>query len=112
MKKDIIYYPDFEKIDLRVGEIKEVSPVEKSKKLLALQVDLGQDYGTVQILSGIAQSYQPEELINKKCIFIVNLAPREMMGMTSNGMLLAVDSDGKPEIVSISPDVLTGSVIR
>lgn len=89
MKKELVKYEDFDKLDLRVGEIKSAENLEKSKKLLLLTVDLGEDYGVVEILAGIALSYTSEQLVGNKYIFIANLEPRPMMGKVSSGMMLA-----------------------
>lgn len=112
MKKNNIEYPDFEKLDLRVGEIKSAEPIEKSKKLLRLMVDLGEEYGVVQILSGIAEFYIPEDLIGNKYIFVANMAPRAMMGMTSNGMIMAADVEGKAVLLPLSNDLPNGATVR
>ncbi len=98
MKKDYINYEQFDKLDLRVGEVKTAVNLEKSKKLLLLTVDFGTDYGIVEILAGIALSYTPEQLIGNKYIFIANLEPRPMMGKVSNGMMLA----GGEEIIYLT----------
>ena len=112
MKKPIAEFEDFAKLDIRVGHIKEVVAMEKSQKLLSLTVDLGEDYGTVTILSGIAQYYTPEQLTGKKTFFIANLAPRPMMGLVSNGMLMATDLEGKPFVFFVDDSVVPGSAMR
>ncbi len=112
MKKPVVEFEDFAKLDIRVGHIKEIVPVEKSQKLLNLTVDLGEDYGTVTILSGIAQHYTIDQLLNKKTLFIANLAPRPMMGLVSNGMLMATDLDGKPYLFFCDDSVVPGSAMR
>ncbi|MEM9339397.1 MAG: methionine--tRNA ligase [Bacteroidota bacterium] len=99
--KDEINFDDFVKMDLRVGEIKTAEKVEKSNKLLKFSVDMGQETRT--ILSGIAKHFQVEEMIGKKVVVMANLAPRKIMGVESQGMLLfAENSDGK--LVAVSPD--------
>ena len=92
--KDLLQKIDiyFEKIDLRVGEIKECKKVEKSDKLLVSQVEIGTEIR--QIVSGIAESYNPDELIGKKVLVVVNLNPAKIRGVESKGMLLCA-SDGK-----------------
>ena len=90
MKKDIIAFSDFNKLDLRVGEVKNASQLEGSKKLITLEVDLGDDYGTVEILSGLAEFYKPEDLIGNKYIVLANLEPKKMMGEMSEGMLFDI----------------------
>ena len=109
---------DFKKIELRVGKIISAERVEKSEKLLKLSVDLGEknEAGEIaprQILSGIAKKYAPEDLINKQAVFIVNLEPRKLMGMESNGMLLAAtNTEGLPLILSPGEEVMPGTIIR
>jgi methionine--tRNA ligase beta chain len=112
MKKDLIQYPDFQKLDVRVGEVKSAEPVEGSKKLLKLMVDLGPDYGEVQILSGIATWYTPEQLIGNKYPFLANLEPKPMMGTTSNGMIFAVDDGEKAVLIPVDKFLQNGSLIR
>ncbi|MBK7936226.1 MAG: methionine--tRNA ligase [Lewinellaceae bacterium] len=97
--KETIQYDDFAKIDIRTGTILSAEKVEKSKKLLKLEVDLG--FETRTILSGIAEHYPPEEVVGKQVIVLANLAPRMMMGTESQGMiLLAENSEGKLSFVS------------
>lgn len=98
--KDEIVFDDFMKMDLRVGEIKTAEKVEKSNKLLKFTVDMGLETRT--ILSGVAKHFTPEEMIGKKVTVMANLAPRKIMGVESQGMLLfAENSDGK--LVAVSP---------
>ncbi|MDF9797678.1 methionyl-tRNA synthetase [Catalinimonas alkaloidigena] len=105
-----IAFPDFEKVDIRVAKIIEAEKVKKSKKLLKLKVDTGIDQRTV--LSGIAQFYKPEEVIGKQVCILVNLAPRKMMGVESQGMILmAEDHDGKLSFVQPEDSVSNGSQI-
>lgn len=112
MKKDTIQYDDFQKLDFRVGEVKTAEPVEKSNKLLALLVDLGPDYGEVEILSGIAKWYTPEDLIGNKYVFLANLEPRAMMGKTSNGMIFAADSGEKAVLIQMNSNLENGTSLR
>ena len=102
--KSTIAYDDFDKIDLRVAQILEAVKVPKSKKLLKLLVDLGFEKRT--IVSGIALSYEPEQLIGKKVLVVANLAPATLMGIESQGMILAATLESKlelPEIQHLSP---------
>lgn len=88
-----ITFDDFLKVDIRVGTIISAEKVEKSKKLLKLQVDFG-EFGQRQILAGIAETFAvPEFLHGRQTLFVVNLAPRKMMGLESHGMILAVPSE-------------------
>jgi methionyl-tRNA synthetase len=99
--KEAIQYDDFAKMDIRTGTVLSAEKVEKSKKLLKLQVDLG--FETRTILSGIAEHFQPEEVVGKQVIVLANLAPRVMMGTESQGMILmAEDAEGKLSFVSPS----------
>ncbi len=92
MKKPICSFDDFAKSDLRVGLVTAAGPVEGSTKLIALTVDLGEEWGTVEILTGLLPYYEPSQFVNNKYVFIVNLEPRPMVGRVSNGMLLAADA--------------------
>lgn len=106
----LIGIDDFSKIQLRVAQIWECVPVEKSDKLLKLQLDDGQ--GGRQVVSGIAKWYQPEELIGKKVILVANLKPAKLRGVESMGMLLAASmEDGSAKVVFIDGDVPNGAEI-
>lgn len=111
---NLIDIEHFAKVDLRVGKIESAEPLPKSKKLLKLQVDLGA-MGKRQILSGIAQYYTPETLIGRLIIVIANLKPAQMMGETSQGMLLAASSEGEITTLGLlAPDceLLPGAKVR
>jgi methionine--tRNA ligase beta chain len=112
MKKPIIAFPDFDKLDIRVGEVKETALVEGSKNLIKMLVDLGEDYGAVEILSGLAKWYSPEEIAGKKYAFLANLEPKQMMGMNSNGMILVADDEEKPTLLVVDNKLPNGLVIR
>ena len=91
--RDTITYDDFAKLDFRVGVVKVAERVKKSKKLIRCEVDLG--FETRQVLAGVAQHMSPEDLQGKRVIVVANLAPRKMVGLESEGMLLmAEDRDG------------------
>ena len=98
-------------MDIRIGEIKKCEIVEKSHKLLRLQVDLGQEIGTVIILTGLSKFYQPVDFENKKFLFLVNLEPKEIIGETSFGMLLVANIDNKPTIFPIDSSLPNGSFL-
>lgn len=92
-------FDDFMKMDLRVGRVVEAEAVPKSKKLIRTVVDLG--FEKRQILAGVAQHYTPEELMGKQVVVVANLAPRKMMGLESQGMILmAEDREGALSMVS------------
>lgn len=106
--KSTIQYDDFAKIDLKVGTIVAAEKVEKADKLLKLSVDLG--FETRTIVSGIALHYQPETIIGKQVVVVVNLAPRKMRGIESNGMILmAEDTAGKLHFVKPENVIDNGS---
>ncbi|NNF35542.1 MAG: methionine--tRNA ligase subunit beta, partial [Saprospiraceae bacterium] len=99
--KDTIQWDDFAKLDMRVGTILEAEKMPKTKKLMVMKVDTGIDVRT--IVSGIAEHFTAEEVIGKRVTVLVNLAPRALRGVDSQGMiLLAEDPDGK--LVFIGPD--------
>ena len=100
-QKELISYDDFAKMDIRIGTILEAEKMPKADKLLILKIDTGIDQRT--IVSGIAQSFAPEEIIGKKVTVLVNLAPRKLRGVESQGMILMVEnSEGK--YTFINPD--------
>ncbi len=108
--KPEIAYDDFIKLDIRIGTILEAEALPKSKKLLKLKVDTGIDQRT--ILSGIAQHFSPEDILGKQVSVLVNLAPRKMMGIESQGMILmAEDGEGRLRFVLPSEHVDNGSMI-
>lgn len=109
--KENVSFEDFEKLDIRVGHIKDCQKVKKSKKLLQFTIDDGT--GTDRtILSGIAAYYEPEQLIGKDVLFVANFAPRKMMGIESQGMILsAVNFDGSLNVTSVLGDVKPGSQV-
>ena len=101
-QKELISFEDFAKMDIRVGTILEAEKMPKANKLLVLKIDTGIDIRT--IVSGIAESFSPEEIIGKKVTVLVNLAPRALRGVESQGMILMTNSpDGK--LVFVNPDV-------
>lgn len=109
---NLISIDDFAKIDARVGTIVDCVRVEGSDKLLKETVDFG-ELGTKTILSGIAKWYNPEVLIGKQGVFIINLPPRKMMGIyESEGMILVAEKDNKLTILKPSKKMPNGSRIR
>jgi len=111
MKKPNCSYSEFQKLDLRIGEIKNALKLEGSEKLLVLNVDFGEDYGVVEILSGIANLYAPEKLIGNKYLFVANLEPRKMMGRYSNGMVFATDTSPKYELIKVPKKLKNGTAL-
>ncbi len=105
-----VSFDDFSKMDIRVGKILKAERVEKSKKLLKLQVDTGIDTRTV--MSGIAEHFSPEEVVGSQVTILVNLAPRKIMGVESQGMILmAEDKDGSLKLLGPSGEVAAGSQV-
>ena len=95
-----IDYEEFSKLDIRVGLVKKCQQVPKSKNLYKLVVDCGEK-DLRQIVTGIARYYSPEDLIDQKIIVLTNLKPRRIMGIESQGMLLAVDLNNEPFLLKI-----------
>ncbi len=109
-QRETINFDDFQKIDMRAGTILEAKKVEKADKLLELKVDTGIDVRT--IVSGIAESFSPEEIVGKQVTVLVNLAPRKIRGIESQGMLLLTDKeDGKLTFLVPENKTLNGVII-
>lgn len=103
---------DFKKLELRVGRIESTENIEDSEKLLKLRVNFG-EFGERQILAGLAKHYQPADLIGLEAIFAFNLEPRKMMGLESQGMILAVGgNEGKPILLKPAGDVPPGNMVK
>ena len=105
-QKDLIQFEDFAKLDLRVGTIIEAEKMPKANKLLVLKVDTGIDVRT--IVSGIAESFSPEEVVGKKVTVLVNLAPRNLRGVESQGMIL-MTNNAQGKLVFVNPDAEVGN---
>lgn len=112
MKKPTVSFLDFQKLDLRIGEVIEAKNVEESRNLIAMKVDLGEDYGVVEIMAGLAEFIKPEELQSKKFIFVANLEPKKMLGRYSNGMILVADDNGKPYLISVDKNIKNGIMVK
>ena len=103
-------YPDFDKVQIQVGEVIKCEPVPKAKKLLVSQIKIGAE--TRQIVSGIAKYYKPEEMVGKKVAVITNLKPCKLCGVESQGMILAAgDDEGNLSVVTVDKDIVSGSEI-
>ena len=110
--KELIQFEDFQKLDIRVGIVKACEKLKKSKKLLRFTLDDGSGQDRI-ILSGIAQWYEPEQLVGTRVLFIANLAPRKIMGEESHGMILsAVNYDGNLSVTTTLGDVKGGSTVE
>ncbi len=102
---------DFVKVELRVGQVKVAEKVKGADKLLRLEVDLGTEVR--QVVAGIAEAYAPETLVGRKVVIVVNLAPRKLRGLESNGMIVAASPDGgKPVLASFLEDVPVGTRLK
>ncbi len=109
--KETVAFDDFAKMDIRIGEIVAAEKMEKSKKLLKLQVNDG--FVNRTILSGIAEHFAPEDLVGKQVTFLANLAPRKMMGIESEGMILmAEDADGSLALVQPNKQIWNGGTVN
>jgi methionyl-tRNA synthetase len=101
---------EFARVELRVAEIKSAERVPKSKKLLRIEVIVGEE--TRQVVAGIAEAYDPETLPGKRVILVANLKPAKLMGVESNGMLLAATLDGRPVLLTPEVEVPSGTLVR
>jgi methionyl-tRNA synthetase len=100
----------FMEVDLRVAEIRAAEKVEKSKKLIKLTVFDGESDRT--LVAGIATKYTAEELVGRKVVIVANLQPAKLMGIESNGMVLAASIDGEPSLLAVDPDVPAGTKVK
>ncbi len=99
--KPTIQYPDFDKLDIRVGKVIDASAPDWSNKLLEFTVDFGEELGEKTILSGVRKWYSPEDFIGSSFLFVVNLAERKMGEGVSQGMMLMADEDDVPTIIPV-----------
>ncbi len=105
-----ISYAEFQKLDLRVGKIVEATPIPNSKKLIQIMVEFGSEKR--QAVAGLLKYYQPEDLVGKKCVFLLNLQRRMLAGVESQCMVLAAeDSEGNITVLVPEKDIVEGSKI-
>jgi methionine--tRNA ligase beta chain len=105
-----ISFTEFQKLDLRIGKIVEASPVENSKKLIRIMVDFGSEKR--QAVAGLQKWYKPEDLVGKKCVFLLNLQRRLLAGIESQCMVLAAeDNEGNITVLMPEKDIVEGSKI-
>lgn len=107
----MITYEDFAKLEIKIGKIIACEKVENTDKLLKLTVDINEEQPRT-IVSGIAEWYQPEDLIGKFCPFLVNLEPRKLRGIDSQGMILAADTDGSAVLLHPDKEIQPGTNVR
>lgn len=111
MSSSEINLAEFQKIELRVGEIMQVERLEGTKALLVLRVNLGEEERT--LVAGLAPYYRPEEMLGKKVVVLTNLEPAVIRGVKSEGMLLAADDgQGKVSLLTVDRDIAPGSKVR
>lgn len=101
---------EFAKVQMRVGQVLEAEKVEGSRKLIRMKVDLGSE--TRQVVAGIAGAYEPASLVNRKVIIVANLKPAKLMGLVSDGMVLAATAGERPVLATFAEDVPNGSLLR
>ena len=107
----MITIEEFARMDLRVAEVVSAQPVEGAKRLLLLEVDLGEERRT--LVAGIAEYRRPEDIIGKKIVVVANLEPATIRGITSQGMILAAQSpDGALGLLTVDQPLLNGSKVR
>ena len=101
---------DFARIQMRVGQVLEAEKVEGSRKLMKLKVDLGTEVR--QVVAGIAEAYDAASLLNRKVVIVANLKPARLMGLESNGMIVAASMGGKPVLATFAEDVPNGALLK
>jgi len=101
---------DFAKIQMRVGQIVEAEKIEGSRKLMRMKVDLGTEVR--QVVGGIAEAYDAASLLNRKVVIVANLKPVKLMGVESNGMVVAASIGGKPVLATFTEDVPNGTLLK
>jgi methionyl-tRNA synthetase len=101
---------EFARVEMRVGQILEAEKVEGSRKLVRLRVDIGTEVR--QVVAGIADAYDPAALVGRKVVVVVNLKPAKLMGVESNGMVVAATVGGKAVLATFTEEVPNGSLLR
>jgi len=101
---------DFAKVQMRVGQILEAEKIEGSRKLIKMRIDIGTEIR--QVVAGIAEAYDPASLLNRKVVLVANLKPARLMGVESNGMIVAASVDGKPVLATFTEDVPNGALLK
>jgi len=101
---------EFAKVQMRVGQVLEAERVEGSRKLIKLRVDIGSEVR--QVVAGIAGAYEPASLLNRKIILVANLKPAKLMGIVSDGMILAATDGDRPVLATFAEDVPNGALLK
>jgi methionyl-tRNA synthetase len=105
-----ISFAEFQKLDLRIGKIVEATPIPNSKKLIKITVDFGSEKR--QAVAGLLKYYKPEELVGKKCVFLLNLQRRILAGVESQCMILAAEDEaGNVTVLQLEKDIAEGSKV-
>jgi len=108
--KESVSFEEFTRLDIRVGRVLAAERVQGTDRLIQLLIDLGDERR--QVVAGIAPHYRPEELVGKEMPVVVNLEPRRVRGVESQGMILAVDVEGRPVLLQPVEEVPPGSPVR
>lgn len=108
--KPVITFEEFAKVDLRVAKVLQAEDVVESKKLLKLKVEFGGEER--QLLAGVKGHYTPEQLVGRLIVVVANLAPRMMMGLESQGMMLAANHGDAPIVIVPLAEVPTGTIVK
>jgi methionine--tRNA ligase beta chain len=106
----MITYDEFMRLDIRIGTVTTADKVAGADKLIRLEIDLGAEQR--QVVAGMATAYRPEEFVGKQVPILVNLEPRRLKGIESQGMILAVDVSGQPVLLLPDKEVPAGSMVR
>jgi methionyl-tRNA synthetase len=101
---------DFARVEMRVGQVLEAAKVEGSRRLVKLRVDIGTE--TRQVVAGIAESYDPATLVGRKVVIVANLKPARLMGVESNGMVVAATVEGRAVLATFAEDVPNGALLK
>jgi len=99
----------FARVQMRAGQVIEAEKIPGSRKLMRLRVDIGSEIR--QVVAGIAEAYQPEDLMQKKVVLVTNLKPARLMGVESNGMIVAASAGDRPVLVTFTEDVPNGALL-
>lgn len=108
---ETITIKEFQRMDIRVGRVLKAERVPETKKLIVLEIDIGEEKPR-RMVAGIAEYYKAEELVGKNLVVLANLEPKKIRGIISNGMILAADVNGRPYILTVEDEVPPGSPVR
>ncbi|MEK9134791.1 MAG: methionine--tRNA ligase subunit beta [Patescibacteria group bacterium] len=106
----MVTFEEFQKLDIRIGKVLSAEKIEGSNKLIKLEIDLGEEKR--QVITGMAEFYEPDYFLNKNLVILANLEPRKFMGIESQGMILAADVAGQPILLIPEKETPPGSIIK